>query len=229
LPGLLTVFPLKSGAFMRESPPGLRRLLVWRNRARDRIITGQICTGHHQHNETYPATHGVTAKVRLPLPASDGCHILTGAAEHERWMRRALALADRAENEGEVPIGAVVVRDGQLLGEGWNSVIALSDPTAHAEIVAMRDAARLIGNYRLPGATVYVTLEPCTMCAGAMIHARIATLVYAASEPKAGVVCSTCTLLDEPRYNHRISWQGGVLAEESSQRLQAFFRQRRGK
>ncbi len=148
-------------------------------------------------------------------------------AEDEQWMRRALALADRAENEGEVPIGAVVVREGRLLGEGWNSVIAFSDPTAHAEIIAMRDAAQLVGNYRLPGTTVYVTLEPCTMCAGAMIHARIERLVFAAREPKAGVVCSTCNLLDEPRFNHRVSWRGGVLEQESKDRLQAFFRQRR--
>jgi tRNA(adenine34) deaminase len=152
---------------------------------------------------------------------------VTILAEHEQWMRRALALADRAGNEGEVPIGAVVVRDGELLGEGWNSVIAFQDPTAHAEVVAMRDAAKMTGNYRLPGATVYVTLEPCTMCAGAMIHARIAKLVFAANEPKAGVVCSTCSLLDEPRYNHQVSWQGGVLAEDSKERLQAFFRERR--
>lgn len=152
---------------------------------------------------------------------------MTTLAEHEQWMRRALALADRAGNEGEVPIGAVVVRDGQLLGEGWNSVIAYQDPTAHAEIVAVRDAARMAGNYRLSGATVYVTLEPCTMCAGAMIHARIEKLVFAAAEPKAGVICSTCSLLDEPRFNHQVKWQGGVLAEESSQRLQEFFRARR--
>lgn len=152
---------------------------------------------------------------------------MTTLAEHEQWMRRALALADRAGNEGEVPIGAVVVRDGELLGEGWNSVIAFQDPTAHAEVVAMRDAAKMTGNYRLPGATVYVTLEPCTMCAGAMIHARIDKLVFAANEPKAGVVCSTCSLLDEPRYNHQVSWQGGVLAEDSKERLQAFFRERR--
>ena len=152
---------------------------------------------------------------------------MTSMAEHEQWMRRALALADRAENEGEVPIGAVVVRDGHLLGEGWNCVISYQDPSAHAEIVALRDAAKLEGNYRLPGATLYVTLEPCTMCAGAMIHARIDRLVFAAREPKAGVVCSTCSLLDEPRYNHRVKWQEGVLAEQSSQRLQDFFRSRR--
>ncbi|WP_116365497.1 tRNA adenosine(34) deaminase TadA [Parahaliea mediterranea] len=148
-------------------------------------------------------------------------------AEDEHWMRRALTLADRAENEGEVPIGAVVVREGALLGEGWNSVISYADPTAHAEIVALRDAARAVGNYRLPGATVYVTLEPCTMCAGAMIHARIDRVVFGAREPRAGVACSTCCLLDEPRYNHRVSWQEGVLAEDSSQRLKAFFRARR--
>ncbi len=148
-------------------------------------------------------------------------------AEHEQWMRRALALADRAEQEGEVPVGAVVVRDGQLLGEGWNSVISSQDPTAHAEIAALRDAARVEGNYRLPGSVLYVTLEPCTMCAGAMIHARVAQLVFAAKEPKAGVVCSTCALLDEPRYNHSVKWQGGVLADESARRLQAFFRARR--
>ena len=152
---------------------------------------------------------------------------MTSMAEHEQWMRRALALADRAENEGEVPIGAVVVRDGQLLGEGWNCVISYQDPSAHAEIVALRDAAKLEGNYRLPGATLYVTLEPCTMCAGAMIHARIDRLVFDAREPMAGVVCSTCSLLDEPRYNHRVKWQEGVLAEQSSQRLQDFFRSRR--
>ncbi len=146
---------------------------------------------------------------------------------HEDWMRRALALADRAAHEGEVPVGAVVVRDGQLLGEGWNQMIATQDPTGHAEIVALRDAARVVGNYRLSGAILYVTLEPCTMCAGAMVHARIAQLVFAALEPRAGVVCSTCALLDESRFNHRVSWQGGVLAEESAARLQDFFRARR--
>ena len=148
-------------------------------------------------------------------------------ADHEQWMRRALALADRAGNEQEVPVGAVVVRDGQLLGEGWNQVISSSDPTAHAEIVAIRDAARMAGNYRLPGAILYVTLEPCTMCAGAMVHARIARLVFAAKEPRAGVVCSTCSLLEEPWYNHKVSWTGGVLEADSSARLKAFFQARR--
>ena len=142
-------------------------------------------------------------------------------------MRRALALADRAAHEGEVPVGAVVVRDEQLLGEGWNQMIATQDPSGHAEIVALRDAARVVGNYRLPGAILYVTLEPCTMCAGALVHARVAQLVFGAMEPRAGVVCSTCSLLDEPWLNHRVTWQGGVLAEESGARLQAFFKARR--
>jgi len=142
-------------------------------------------------------------------------------------MRRALALADRAEAMGEVPIGAVVVREGRLLGEGWNQVISARDPTAHAEIVALREASRAAGNYRLPGATVYVTLEPCTMCVGALVHARVARLVFGAEEPRAGVVCSNGSLLDEPWYNHRVEWQGGVLAEESSRRLRAFFQARR--
>ena len=152
---------------------------------------------------------------------------MSSLEDHERWMRRALALADRAANEGEVPVGAIVVRDDQLLGEGWNQVIAAQDPTAHAEIVALRDAARAEGNYRLSGATLYVTLEPCTMCAGAMVHARVSELIFAAKEPRAGVVCSTCSLLDEPWYNHKVSWQGGVLAQDSSSRLQAFFQARR--
>jgi len=152
---------------------------------------------------------------------------MSSQADHEKWMRRALALADRASDEEEVPVGAVVVRDDRLLGEGWNQVISAQDPTAHAEIVALRDAARVAGNYRLPGATLYVTLEPCTMCAGALVHARISQLVFGAAEPRAGVVCSTCSLLDEPWYNHSVSWQGGVLADDSAARLQAFFQARR--
>lgn len=147
--------------------------------------------------------------------------------EQETWMRRALELADCAAAAGEVPVGALVVRDGEVLGEGWNRMISASDPTGHAEIVALRAAAQQVGNYRLPGAILYVSLEPCTMCAGAMVHARIARLVFAAREPRAGVVCSTCNLLDEPWFNHRVDWQGGVLAEQSSERLLSFFRARR--
>ncbi|MDP5065550.1 MAG: tRNA adenosine(34) deaminase TadA [Haliea sp.] len=147
--------------------------------------------------------------------------------DHAYWMQQALALADRAAEAGEVPVGALVVRDKQLLGQGWNRVISSADPTAHAEIVALREAAEAEGNYRLPGATLYVTLEPCSMCAGALVHARIALLVFAAREPRAGVVCSQCALLDSPWYNHRVRWEEGVLAEASSARLQAFFRARR--
>jgi len=142
-------------------------------------------------------------------------------------MRRALSLADRAGEQGEVPVGALVVRDGELLGEGWNQVIGAADPTAHAEVVALRNAARAAGNYRLPGAVLYVTLEPCTMCAGALVHARIAELVFAAREPKSGVVCSSAALLGEPWYNHKVNWTGDVLADESAAKLQAFFAARR--
>jgi tRNA(adenine34) deaminase len=148
-------------------------------------------------------------------------------SEHERWMRHALALADRAEAEGEVPIGAVVVRDGELLGEGWNRVITSADPSAHAEVNALRDAGARVGNYRLPGTTLYVTLEPCTMCAGALVHARVGLLVFGAREPRAGVVCSHHNLLDQGWYNHRVAWLEGVLAEQSAARLRAFFRARR--
>lgn len=145
----------------------------------------------------------------------------------EHWMRRALALADRAADEGEVPVGAVLVLGEQLLGEGWNQTIGNSDPTAHAEINALRDAARSAGNYRLPGSCLYVTLEPCTMCAGALVHARVSELVFAADEPRAGVVCSRQRLLDQDWYNHRVHWRRGPLAQASSDRLKTFFRARR--
>ena len=145
----------------------------------------------------------------------------------EHWMRRALILADRAAEEGEVPVGAIVVRDEQLLGEGWNQTIGSADPTAHAEIMALRDAARMAGNYRLPGASLYVTLEPCTMCAGALVHARISELIFGAEEPRAGVICSRQHLLEADWYNHRVAWRGGVLAQASGDRLKSFFQARR--
>ena len=147
--------------------------------------------------------------------------------DDQRWMQRALELADRAAALDEVPVGALVVRDNEVLGEGWNQVISAHDPSAHAEIVALRAAASRVGNYRLPGATLYVTLEPCTMCAGAMVHARIMRLVFAATEPKSGVVCSRSQLLDEPWFNHCVEWAGGVLAAESTAKLQAFFKAKR--
>ncbi len=147
--------------------------------------------------------------------------------DHDQWMRRALALAEHAAQHEEVPVGAVLVRDDTLLGEGWNQVITAADPTAHAEIVALRDAAARVGNYRLPGSTLYVTLEPCTMCAGAMVHARVELLVFAAREPRAGAICSNCKTLDAPFYNHHVSWKEGPMAEQSAALLQAFFKARR--
>lgn len=147
--------------------------------------------------------------------------------EDLRWMRRALALARRAAATGEVPVGAVVVRDGVVLGEGWNQPIGRCDPTAHAEIQALRAAAERADNYRLPGAALYVTLEPCAMCAGAMLHARIARLVYGADDPRAGAVSSVFEILGDPRLNHRVPSEGGLLAAECGALLQEFFRARR--
>ena len=144
-----------------------------------------------------------------------------------RWMKRALELAARAEAEGEVPVGALLVHDGQVLGEGWNRNISGHDPTAHAEIVAIRDAGQGLGNYRLPGSTLYVTLEPCVMCVGAMIHARIERLVYAATDPKTGALGGAFSLPDVHAHNHVMEVQGGVLARESAEMLRGFFRKRR--
>jgi len=143
-------------------------------------------------------------------------------------MRRALALADRAAGEGEVPVGAVIVRDGELIGEGWNRPIAARDPTAHAEIQALRDAAQRAGNYRLPGAELYVTLEPCPMCAGAIVHARIARVIYGAADPKGGACGSVFDLLpSDERFNHRTACRGGLLEADCAETLRAFFRARR--
>lgn len=144
------------------------------------------------------------------------------------WMSQALALARQAAREGEVPVGALVVDSGnRLIGEGWNQPIGSRDPTAHAEIVALRQAARALGNYRLPGATLYVTVEPCSMCAGALIHSRIERLVIATPEPKAGAVISQLRLLDGEHNNHRISYTIGVLQQEASELMSDFFRDRR--
>ena len=143
------------------------------------------------------------------------------------FMRRALELAHVAASHQEVPVGAVLVLDGEIVGEGYNQPISSNDPTAHAEIVALRDAATRLDNYRLPGSTLYVTLEPCTMCTGAMVHARVGRLVFAAREPRAGVICSQGSDLDRDFYNHRVQWQQGPLAEESAALLQEFFRSRR--
>jgi len=144
-----------------------------------------------------------------------------------RWMRRALELAQTAAELGEVPVGAVVVLDGRAIGEGFNRPISNRDPTAHAEIVALRAAALALDNYRLTGATLYVTVEPCTMCAGALVHARIGRLVFGAPEPRAGAVVTTSQVLDNPGHNHRVDTTGGVLAAESGALLRTFFAARR--
>ena len=146
-------------------------------------------------------------------------------------MRHALALAEQAQREDdEIPVGALVVSaDGELIGEGWNRNIAEHDPSAHAEIVAMRRAGQSLGNHRLVGCTLYVTLEPCAMCAMAIVHARIARVVFGARDPKTGAAGSVFDLLTDPRHNHRVDVIGGVLADEASMRLTNYFRAKRGK
>ena len=147
--------------------------------------------------------------------------------DDRRFMRAALELAARARSAGEVPVGAVVVRDGEIVGRGWNHPIAAHDPTAHAEVGALRDAARALGNYRLPGCDLYVTLEPCAMCAGAIHHARIRRVVWGAADPKTGACGSVVDLFAEARLNHHAVSIGGVLADACAATLQAFFAERR--
>ena len=149
----------------------------------------------------------------------------------ERWMRHAFDLAERAQGEyDEIPVGAVLVgADGRLLGEGWNRNILDHDPSAHAEIVAMREAGRALGNHRLVGSTLYVTLEPCAMCAMALVHARVARVVYGAADPMTGACGSVFDLLADPRHNHRVQVSGGVLGDEAGRRLSNYFRAKRGR
>ncbi len=143
-------------------------------------------------------------------------------------MQHALALAERAADQGEVPVGAVVVAEGRIIGEGWNQPIGRHDPTAHAEIVALRAAAQTLQNYRLPGTTLYVTLEPCPMCAGAIVHARVDRVVFATTDPRSGAAGSMFDLLpSDQRFNHYTQCEGGVLAEQSAMLLRDFFRARR--
>lgn len=144
------------------------------------------------------------------------------------WMHEALALARHAAAQGEVPVGAIVVRDEEMIGHGWNRPIARRDATAHAEIEALRDACARVGNYRLPGATLYATLEPCAMCAGAIVNARIARVVYGADDLRAGAVHTVFAVFDAPELTHRVTHTGGVLAADSARLLQCFFRARRG-
>lgn len=148
-------------------------------------------------------------------------------SDAERWMHEALGLANLAQTRGEVPVGAIVVRDGVIVGRGGNDPVAANDPSAHAEIAALRDASRALGNYRLPNCDLYVTLEPCTMCAGAIMHARIRRLVFGASDPKTGACGSVVNLFAEMRLNHHATVVGGVLAQECGALLSAFFAARR--
>lgn len=142
-------------------------------------------------------------------------------------MARALELARQAEQEGEVPVGAVIVRDDEIIAEGWNRPIAANDPTAHAEINALRAAAERLGNYRIPDAELYVTLEPCVMCAGAVIHARLARVVYGAADPRTGAAGSVFDILGTDRLNHRVAVAGGIMEQQCAAVLQEFFRSKR--
>jgi tRNA(adenine34) deaminase len=143
------------------------------------------------------------------------------------WMQRALELARHAKEIGEVPIGAVIILKGECIGEGWNQPIASRDPSGHAEIVALRNAARQVDNYRLPDSTLYVTLEPCPMCAGALVHARVQRVVFGALDPKSGAGGSVFNLLNSDQLNHRVAITQGILQDECSHLLQTFFKQKR--
>ena len=146
----------------------------------------------------------------------------------EDWMLAALVLAKQAAQQDEVPVGAVVVRDNQIVGQGFNQSISREDPTAHAEVMALRDAAKNLGNYRLPECTLVVTVEPCTMCAGALVHARIKQLIFGAKEPRAGAICSSARVLDNSGLNHKVTVVGGVLERECKALISGFFHERRG-
>lgn len=145
----------------------------------------------------------------------------------QKWMQYALKLATKAASLGEVPVGAVLVKNGELVSEGWNQPIAGNDPTAHAEIIAIRHAAQKMANYRLPDTTLYVTIEPCSMCAGAIVHARISRVVFGAPEPRSGAAGSVINLLQNKQFNHQVELTPGVLADECAQVLKDFFRKRR--
>jgi len=173
-----------------------------------------------------PKTEDLKPKAGSNVLQADGFHSDDLQAD-ELWMEEALRCAQRAFEAGEVPIGAVVVRDGQIVGRGWNRNITVSDPTAHAEVIALREAGAAVGNHRLEGCELFVTIEPCTMCAGAMVHARIQRLVYGADDPKAGAVHSVLQVLHHPQLNHRVEVRSGVLAGRSAEVLQTFFRNRR--
>ena len=146
-----------------------------------------------------------------------------------KWMQRAYELAQKAKEQDEVPVGAVIVHENKIIGEGWNQPISSNDPTVHAEIIALRQAGQALNNYRLPDATMYVTLEPCAMCAGALIHARLAKLVYAADDPKTGACGSVFNLLQTSELNHKVEIEKGVMEEECRSLIQGFFKEKRVK
>lgn len=178
-----------------------------------------------RHDDWVPAFAGAWhshSEMTLTAPAP------VAVLQDEKWMQRALALAEHAASLNEVPVGAVVVRDEQEIGAGWNCPVSTADPTAHAEVRALRAAAQAAGNYRLPGTTLYVTLEPCAMCAGAIIQARVARVVYAADDPKAGAAGSVFDVLGSNRLNHRPHCDAGLCADEAGAMLRAFFKARRG-
>jgi tRNA(adenine34) deaminase len=155
-------------------------------------------------------------------------HALNNRHADELWMEEALREAQRAQAHGEVPVGAVIVREGRIVARGSNRNLLDNDPTAHAEIVALRNAGRALGNHRLAGCTIYVTIEPCAMCAGAMVHARLDRLVYGADDAKAGAVKSVMQVINHPKLNHQMDVTGGVLAGRCMDMVQAFFREKRG-
>ena len=170
----------------------------------------------------------------LCVPEPHNHHLSNTCMQHisndnqdETWMEEALALAVRAQEAGEVPVGAVVVCESKIVGRGFNRVIQDSDPTAHAEIIALREAAQMLGNYRLGGCELFVTIEPCAMCAGALLHARLKTLVYGTDDPKAGAVRSVLNVLNHPQLNHQMEVRSGVLAKRCAMMLQEFFRSKR--
>jgi tRNA(adenine34) deaminase len=196
-----------------------------------RLLSGYRAKSSVQGSNPCLSAMGPLAQVdRASDYESEGQRFESSRAHHsldEAFMREALAEARRALAEGEVPVGAVVVLDGNVVGRAHNAPIALVDPTAHAEVLALRAAATKIGNYRLSGATLYATVEPCAMCCGAALHARVARVVYAADDPKAGAVASLYRLLDDRRLNHRAAAVGGVLADESATLLRRFFESKR--
>lgn len=154
--------------------------------------------------------------------------LIIDRSHDERFMREALELAGKGAELGEVPVGAVLVQDGEVIGRGFNCPISTNDPSAHAEMVAIRAASQAVSNYRLPGSTLYVTLEPCAMCAGLIVHSRVQRIVFGASEPRAGMAVSRGQFFDQGFLNHRVLVEGGVLAEECGAVLKVFFKARRG-